>query len=32
VDPLEFLARVITHIPDPGQVMLRWAELLRRIF
>jgi len=24
VDPLEFLARVVTHIPDPGQVMQRY--------
>ena len=41
VDPLEFLARLVTHIPEPGQVMqrwslraarFRWAELLRRIF
>ncbi len=23
VDPLEFLARLVTHIPDPGQVMQR---------
>ena len=44
VDPLDFLARLVTHIPDPGQVMqryygwyasrtrYRWAELLRRTF
>ena len=24
VDPLEFLARLVTHIPDPGQVMQRY--------
>ena len=24
VDPLEFLARLLTHIPDPGQVMTRY--------
>ncbi len=24
VDPLEFLARVVTHIPNPGQVMQRY--------
>ena len=24
VEPLEFLARVVTHIPDPGQVMQRY--------
>ena len=24
VDPLEFLARVVTHIPNPGQVMHRY--------
>jgi hypothetical protein len=24
VDPLEFLARVVTHIPEPGQVMQRY--------
>jgi hypothetical protein len=23
VEPLEFLARLVTHIPDPGQVMQR---------
>jgi len=25
VDPLEFLARLVTHIPDPGQVMPRYS-------
>ena len=24
LDPLEFLARLLTHIPDPGQVMTRY--------
>ena len=24
VDPLEFLARLVTHIPEPGQVMQRY--------
>jgi hypothetical protein len=24
VDPLEFLARLLTHVPDPGQVMTRY--------
>lgn len=24
-DPLEFLARLLTHIPDPGQVMTRYC-------
>jgi len=24
VEPLEFLARLVTHIPDPGQVMQRY--------
>jgi len=24
LDPLEFLARLLTHIPDPGQVMMRY--------
>jgi len=24
VDPLEFLARLLTHIPDPGQAMPRY--------
>jgi hypothetical protein len=24
MDPLEFLARVVNHIPDPGQVMQRY--------
>lgn len=24
MDPLEFLARLLTHIPDPGQVMTRY--------
>ncbi|MFN0181270.1 MAG: transposase, partial [Gemmatimonadales bacterium] len=27
VDPLEFLARVVTHIPNPGQVMQRYYVL-----
>jgi hypothetical protein len=25
VDPLEFLARLVTHLPDPGQVMPRYS-------
>ena len=25
VDPLEFLARLVTHIPEPGQVMQRYS-------
>ena len=24
VDPLEFLARIVTHLPNPGQVMQRY--------
>ena len=24
IDPLEFLARLLTHSPDPGQVMMRY--------
>jgi len=32
-DPLEFLARVLVHIPDKGHVTTRrWAALLRQIF